>query len=112
MGRHGAPSTLAATDLQHNNRLTHDSGAVERAGEAIRLPDGLDERSDCLGPRIFDEIFEIVRGGEHSFVPGRDDVAEAETPRIGKQANAENPPLCETMPTLPANPARLRSSCK
>jgi hypothetical protein len=24
----------------------------------------------------------------------------------------QNPPLCETMPTLPANPAGLRSSCK
>jgi hypothetical protein len=88
VGRHGAPGTLAATDLQHDDRLAQGSGAVERANEAIGLPDGLDERPDRLGPRVLDEIFEIVGGGEDGFVPGRDDMAEAETPRVAQQANA------------------------
>ncbi len=93
VGRHGAPGTLAATDLQHDDRLAQGSGAVERADEAIGLPVGLDERPDRLGPRVLDEIFEIVGGGEHGFVAGRDDVAEAETPRVVQQADAERAAL-------------------
>ena len=43
VGRHGAPGTLVATDLQRDNRLAHSRGAVEGGDEAIGLPDGLDE---------------------------------------------------------------------
>jgi len=36
----------------------------------------------CLGPRIFDEIFEIIcGGGARLSFPDEDDVAEAERPR-------------------------------
>jgi hypothetical protein len=55
--------------------------------EELLAERGLDLSYESV--RIFDEIFEIVRGGEHSFVPGRDDVAEAETNAAYRKAGSE-----------------------
>ena len=85
--------TLAAADLQHDHRLAHVGGAVERGDIAIGIAHAFGERRDHLGVRIVDGEFDVARGVVHRFVAGRHDEAEAESAQVREQARGDRAAL-------------------
>ena len=88
MGRDRPPGALVPTDLDHDDRLAQRGGAVERGGEALGLPDRLDEPAYDGGVRILEEVFEKRRRAYRRLVAGGDDMAEAEAAGVRQQTDA------------------------
>ena len=93
MGGDGMPGARRAADLQRHHRLAGRFGALKRGGETLRLPDGFDKGADDLGLWVVGQIFEVIGRGQHRFVAGRYDVAEAEAPDVGQQGHAKGAAL-------------------
>ena len=89
MGRDRPSGALVPTELNHHDRLAQSGGAVECGGEALGLPNCLDEPAYDGGVRVLDEVFEKRRSAHRRLVAGGDDMAEAEAAGVRQQTDAE-----------------------
>ena len=100
--RHSAARAFAAPDLQHDDRLAESGGAVERGGEALRLADV-----------SIKQPITAVCGSSTRYSRKSAAFSTASLPEetmwlkpkrlISVNRLTQNPPLCETIPTLPAS---------
>src|SRR5207253_2443973 len=89
MGGDRPPGALVPTHLDHDDRLAQRGGALECGGEALGLPNCLDEPAYEGGVRILEEVFEKRRRAYRRLVAGGDDMAEAESAGVRQQTDAE-----------------------